>query len=113
MGNKNAFLKMQEEKRIQRDTVVLGWGVQSVFDALTLVLNDPDYMGKDVFGEKRLKKLNTALDEVTREIIDGMTKTNVGASHQRRLVDDRLQKIMKENFAPWTDRYIGWDDRGI
>lgn len=113
MAKPNAYLAQLEEQRIMRDTQVLAWGCQVVFDALTLVLDDPDYMGKDVFGEKRLNKLNGALNEVAREIVQGMTRTNPGASHQRRLVDERLQKIAKESFVPWPERYDGWDDRGI
>ena len=113
MGSKNPYLARLEEQRIMRDTQVLAWGCQVVFDALTLVLNDPDYMGKDVFGENRLNKLNGALNEVAREIVQGMNRTNPGASHQRRLVDERLQKIAKDSFVPWPERYDGWDDRGI
>lgn len=113
MGGKSHYLARLEEQRIQRDTQVLAWGCQIVFDALTLVLNDPDYMGKDVFGEKRLNKLNAALNEVGREIIQGLTRTNPGASYQRHIVDERLRKIAKESFIPWPERYEGWDDRGI
>lgn len=113
-GGKNAYLAKREEARIARETQVLAWGVQLVFDGLTLVLNDPEYMGKDVFGQKRLDKLNKALNEVTREIMQGlMVKTNPGASYTRAVVDTRLQKIAKDSFAPWPERYLDWDDRGI
>lgn len=113
MGGKNPYLARQEEQRIIRDTQVLAWGCQLMLDAVTLVLNDPDYMGKDVFGGSRLNKLCPVINSVAREILQGMIRTNPGASYQRSVVDRRLEKITKENFVPWPERYEGWDDRGI
>lgn len=112
MGKPNAFLAKQAEKQKQRDMIVMAWSHQMVYDALTLVLNDKEVMGKDVFGKKRLDKLSKALNEKITEMLPGMSGA-VNASHIRRQVDDELRRICGEDFAPWAERYECWDDRGI
>ncbi len=108
----NAYLAKKENDRKVRDMIVTGWAQQEVFDALTLVLNDKDVMGKDVFGEERLMKLCKALNDKVNEIRVGLSQM-ASASHVRRQVDDELQRICKKTFVPWEERYIYWDDRGI
>ena len=108
----NAFLAKQAQKQQQRDRIVMSWSHQLCYDALTLVLNDPEVMGKDVFGRKRLNKLCVALNAKISEIMPGMSGA-VNASHIRRQVDDELRKICGEDFEPWTERYEYWDDSGI
>ena len=112
MKPKNAYLEKKQQERIARDMVVTGWARQEVFDALVLVLHDPEVMGKDIFGEERLQRLCVALDAKINEIRPGLSN-QTNASHVRRQVDDELRKICKDSFAPWEERYIYWDDRGI
>lgn len=73
MPKNNAFLAKQAEKQKQRDMVVMSWSHQLCYDALTLVLNDPEVMGKDVFGRMRLNKLCKALNAKIGEILPGMS----------------------------------------
>lgn len=112
MMAKNAYLARQAEKQKERDMIVMARSLQLCYDALTLVLNDPEVMGKDVFGEKRLNKLCKALNAKIGEILPGLSGS-VNASHVRRLTDDALAKVCKESFVPWEERYEYWDDRGI
>lgn len=112
MSKPNAFLAKQAEKQKQRDMIIMAWSHQMVYDALTLVLNDKEVMGKDVFGKQRLKKLCAALNAKINEILPGMSGA-VNASHIRRLVDDELRKICGEDFPSWEERYECWDDKGI
>lgn len=112
MAKQNAYLAKKQQERIARDMVVTGWARQEVFDALTLVLHDPEVMGKDIFGEERLNKLCVALNDKVNEIRPGLSN-QANASHVRRQVDDELRKICKNSFVPWEERYIYWDDRGI
>ena len=108
----NAFLAKQAEKQKQRDMIVMSWSHQMCYDALTLVLNDPEVMGKDVFGRKRLNRLCKALNAKISEIIPGMSGA-VNSSYIRAQVDRELQRICAEDFEPWEERYEFWDDRGI
>lgn len=108
----NAYLAKKAEKQKQRDLIVMMWSHQMCYDALTLVLNDKEVMGKDVFGKQRLNRLCVALNAKIKEIMPGMTGAT-NASHVRRQVDDSLRKICGEDFAPWEERYEYWDDSGI
>ena len=108
----NPYLAKKAEQQKQRDLIVMMWSHQMCYDALTLVLNDKEVMGKDVFGKQRLNKLCVALNAKIKEIMPGMSKAN-NASHVRAQVDRELEKICGEEFVPWTERYEYWDDRGI
>lgn len=112
MPPKNQYLARRAEKQRQRDELIMLWSTQLCFDALTLVLNDPAEMGKDVFGRKRLNKLCAAVNAKIREIMPGMSGA-VEASHVRRVVDDELRRICGEDFLPWAERYEYWDDSGV
>lgn len=112
MAKQNAYLAKKAEYQKQRDMIIMAWSHQMVYDALTLVLNDKEVMGKDVFGKQRLQKLCAALNAKITEILPGMSGA-VNASHIRYQVDRELQKICGDDFAPWEERYECWDDKGI
>lgn len=112
MAKQNAYLAKRDADRKQRDMIIMAWSHQMVYDALTLVLNDKEVMGKDVFGRQRLNKLCVALNAKITEMLPGVSGS-VNASHIRYQVDRELQKICGEDFAPWEERYEYWDDRGI
>lgn len=78
----NAFLAKQAEKQKQRDLIVMMWSHQMCYDALTLVLNDKEVMGKDVFGKNRLNKLCKALNEKIKESMPGLS-SRINSSHVR------------------------------
>lgn len=112
MKKPNDYLARQAEKQRQRDMIVTMWAHQQCYDALTLVLNDPEVMGKDVFGQMRLNRLCKALNAKISEIMPGLSN-KVNASHVRRQVDDELRKICGSSFVPWEERYEYWSDDGI
>ena len=93
-------------KKAVREGIVIKWTNQVNRDALLILLDD---MGIPL--EKRIQHL-LKFDDYVDEISLGLSR-DVKASHVRRHVDDRLEKDCGEYFASWTDRYIGWDDRGI
>lgn len=51
MKKPNDYLARQAEKQRQRDMIVTMWAHQQCYDALTLVLNDPEVMGKMCLGK--------------------------------------------------------------
>lgn len=61
MGKPNAFLAKQQAMQQKCFEVGCDTTAQQFFDFLCLVLNDPEIMGKDVFGAKRLLKIHEAL----------------------------------------------------
>lgn len=111
-GGKNAYLAKQAEKQAARELIVKIWTTQVCMDAFMLALNDPEYVGKDVFGKTRFNRLKKGIEKYYHEILVGTTR-DAEASHVRRLVDDRLRAICGEFFVPWPERYENWDDRGI
>jgi hypothetical protein len=108
----SGYLKRQDRERKQRDSIVLQWSCQLAMDLMTLVLNDAEIMGHDTFGRERLNKIGKAWNDLFRESADALTRKS-NASHVRRKIDERLQKICGEDFEPWEERYQYWDDRGI
>ena len=108
----NAYIAQQREKQKARDMVIMHWSHQMAYDAITLVLNDPTVMGKDVFGKQRLERICKAMNEKIREMLPALGGTP-SASHVRAQIDRALQKICGEDFSTWEERYPWWDDRGI
>lgn len=54
---KNAFLEQQRLEKIECFREGMRNGRQQIMDMLSLVLHDPEYVGKDVFGKDRLIKV--------------------------------------------------------
>ncbi len=112
MPKKNAYLARQEEKMTRLYELTLNWTAQLSLDCICMVLNDPEVMGKDVFGKERLHKVCVAFEKRFKEAHVGLTN-KPEASHVRAMVDREMKRIGKEAFIPWEERYEDWDDRGI
>lgn len=80
-------------------------GIQFNNDLMMLVLNDPEYMGKDVFGAKRLQKLHDAAEEAGEHFRDMLNARHPEADVLRAKMDKRLQQILGDKFVPFEVRY--------
>ena len=60
---KNAFLERQKVLQNACFTAGLQSGRQQILDMMSLVLRDPDIMGKDTFGKDRLLKVVKGIGE--------------------------------------------------
>lgn len=60
---KNGFLEKQKELKRAYFEAGLQSGRQQILDMMTLVLRDPDIMGKDIFGKDRLIKVVKGIGE--------------------------------------------------
>lgn len=79
--------------------------VQYMTDMLILTLNDPEVMGKDVFGEARIRKILDAWGKNYDDYFDALTKSAEADYYQHKL-DEKLKMICKSgNFAPFEKRY--------
>lgn len=112
MAKKNAYLEKRNRERQIASEIIQSWTAQLCLDVMTIVLNDPNVMGKDVFGPQRLQKIGTAFNEEYKKWIVGLSP-DVKASYTREKMDERLMKIWGENFSKWPQRYYLWDDKGI
>ena len=57
MGGKNQFIGMLIEAKRAGFDAGLQSGRQQILDMVSLVLRDPEIMGKDIFGKERLCKV--------------------------------------------------------
>lgn len=110
MAKQSGLLKRQEAERKKRDRVLQDATrktfVQYMTDTLIYTLNDPEVMGKDVFGYARLKKVLDAWGAYYDKFFDAMT-LNPEADYARQKMDDALRRIVPEGepFFPFEQRY--------
>ena len=102
---KNAFLEKQA--RARDNSLNAGWetGMQFVADCFQTVLNDPDVMGKDVFGSKRIKRI---CDEVRRRIdyyFDALYIRNPESDVMQEKLDAVLRRLWGDELIPFPERY--------
>jgi hypothetical protein len=102
MGS-NALLKKIDQAK--QDCFVAGCDItaQQMFDMMCLVLNDPEIMGKDVFGAERLKKVHDAMFERERIFHDAWMNNQESDYYQEKL-DAALRRIFGE-IEPFSKRY--------
>ena len=82
---------------------------QYMTDMIMLVLNDPQIMGKDVFGYDRIKKVMDAVGDKYDSYYEAMT-LNPEADYLRSKLDDAIRRIFKQGkvedkFLPFEKRY--------
>ena len=73
-------------------------------DALALVLNNPDIMGHDVMGKKRLAVVLEAWAEQAFELSKICSK-DPERDYIIEVLDNNLRRIFGEDLAPFQDRY--------
>lgn len=79
--------------------------IQFMTDTLILTLNDPEVMGKDVFGRQRIKKVVEAWGRVYDQYHGALEKGDEQDYHQVKM-DDALRSILgEEGFVPFKRRY--------
>lgn len=104
MAKKNAYLQRQQirvdvYRQAEKDTVI-----QFMTDTLALTLNDPEVMGKDVFGKKRLKKVIEAWGKKYDKYHGALEKGDEADYHQIKL-DQHLEAIFGDDMQRFGERY--------
>lgn len=103
MAKQNPFLAKQEALRQQCFEVACDTTAQKFFDYLCIALNDPEIMGKDVFGAKRLEKIYEAMRKLDKEYSEAWCGSQDSDYYQEK-IDDSLKKIFG-NIVPFRERY--------
>lgn len=81
-------------------------GIQFNNDIYQILLNSPEVVGKDVFGQKRLVKLHHAAEAMCEEYEPALFGvTNAEADVLQSKIDKRLKKIFGDMFMPFPQRY--------
>ena len=105
MGKNGYLARRKVRDDVMQDAIKQTY-MQYMTDMLILTLNDPEVMGKDVFGYKRLKKVLDAWGRYYDQFFDALTK-NPEADYAREKMDAAMKRIVGTNgdFIPFEQRY--------
>lgn len=102
---KNDFIAQQ--RRMQRACFDAGLqnGRQQILDMLSLVLRDPDIMGKDVFGKDRLLKVVKGVGDYIDQYQKAWTKDDETDYYRTKLDDALAEAYGKGMHDTFQQRY--------
>lgn len=103
MNKPNAFLARQEQAKQRCFEAGCDMTAQQFFDYMCIVLNDPEIMGKDVFGAKRLLKIHEAMKALDKEYSEAWVNSQESDYYQEK-IDGALRSIFGE-IDPFKVRY--------
>lgn len=89
---KNAFLEKQALTNKAFFQEGLRAGRQQILDMMSIVLNDPEIMGKDTFGKDRLVKVVMGIDKYLCHFQNAWERSDE-ADYYRSKLDDHLVEI--------------------
>jgi hypothetical protein len=102
---KNAFLEKQKATQRACFDAGLQCGRQQIMDMMSLVLRDPEIMGKDTFGAKRLLKVVKGIGEYIDKFQPAWEK-NDETDYYRAKLDAALAEAYGEGMHDtFLERY--------
>jgi len=106
MGTKNDLIRRRKNRDRELKQATRQTYEQFMTDTLIMTLNDPEVMGKDVFGHKRLKKILAAWGKKYDQFFDALT-LNPEADYAREKMDQIMKQICGDSgdFVPFEKRY--------
>lgn len=103
MGNKNGYLAKQQAKEQALIEAGIKCGKQQIVDYLTLVLRDPDYVGKDIHGRDRIDRIFVGL-----QVYDDRFKNAYTLHKEADVAQDHLDALLREVYGddliPFAER---------
>lgn len=101
---KNAYLEKQAAMRQGYFTAGLQTGRQQILDMVSLVLRDPEIMGKDTLGKERLRKIYAKLTEIANEYHTAFT-ADPEADYWQDALDRHLREVWGDELQTFYERY--------
>lgn len=95
---KNGLLERQRIERQAYFDAGLQMGRQQILDMMSVALNDPDVMGKDVFGKGRLLNLLKAIGD-NIDYFQKAWERHDETDYYRVKMDEHLAKIYGEGMT--------------
>lgn len=89
---KNGYLERQRAERQAYFDAGLQMGRQQILDMMSIVLNDPDIMGKDVFGKDRLLRVISGIGQYIDVFQKAWERTDE-TDYYREKMDEKMAKI--------------------
>lgn len=87
-------------RQAERDTYT-----QFMCDMFQITLNDPEIMGKDVFGEDRITKVMEGVSK-NYDLYHGALEKSKEADYVQERLDDHIRPILKKKkFCCFRERY--------
>lgn len=101
----NGYLQKQKQKNKATHDATRETYEQYLTDTLILTLNDPEIMGKDVFGEERIHRVLAGWGKKYDEFFVALTNMPE-ADYCRDKLDKGLKRICRKGqFVPFEKRY--------
>lgn len=102
---KNDFMARQRASQRAFFETGLRCGRQQIIDMMSLVLNDPDFMGKDTFGKDRLLKVIKGIGEYI-DTYQLAWEKDEETDYYRAKMDESLARIYGEGLHDsFLERY--------
>lgn len=80
-------------------------GIQRMWDYFTIALRDPEIMGKNTFGQERLKRLYEKLKEISIYFAPAFQDC-AEADYYQEILDRNIREAWsEEDFHDFKDRY--------
>jgi hypothetical protein len=94
---KNGFLERQRVEKQAYFDAGLQMGRQQILDMMSIVLNDPEIMGKDTFGKERLMRVVKGIGEYI-DVFQLAWERNDETDYYRSKMDAVLAQIYGEGM---------------
>ena len=104
MGSKNKFLEQRDARDRKFYMAGMQMGCQLVHDFISMALREPETMGKDIFGRKRIEKLFERCSQFDDYYSLCFTK-HVEADKRQQEMDQALKELWGEDLVPFEERY--------
>lgn len=105
MAKQNAFLAQRTAERQAMLEIGVELGFQQAVDIVTCVLRDPQFVGKDVFGPARIRKLFDGLHHYKDAFDPAFDRRNPYADVVQRDMDSILREVWGEETIDFQHRY--------
>ena len=99
---KNYVAKQVEVKQALLDIGVT-CGKQQIIDYLTIALRDPEIMGKDIFGRKRIEKIIVKIMMLDKQFSKAYT-LDKEADYLQEKLDGLLRDLYGDEIIPFSER---------
>lgn len=101
---KNNYAQRRKEEKQALLDIGVGVGIQMMADFMSIALNDPEAVDKDIFGTNRLQKVLRRTSELHNTFIAAFG-TGDEADYFREKLDQRLKQIYGDMAVPFEERY--------